>query len=115
MAGKRTFKTIKFTHSGDSETLSQVVEVPEGGAAGLNSVFMRRVSGTGDGHVEAIYGCFDAAGEHGLLIGTSYSAWTDDLSQIRYNDNNMYPYLKFEVDFETDTDTTEVEFYISSY
>lgn len=115
MAGKRIFKVVKFTHSGDSSNLEEVVEMPEGGAAGLFSVFVRRISGTGTGYIENIYGCFDAAGEHGLLIGNAYSNWSDDLVIVRDGDSNRYPYLKFELDFDEDSDTTEVELYITAY
>lgn len=113
MVGNRIYKKLTFTHSGDSETISQVVEMPEGGALGIFDIFARRVSGTGDGHIEYIYGSFEESGENGYQLGASYNNWTDELFSIRWNgDSNQFPYLKIDADFEEDEGSTTVEVYI---
>lgn len=116
MVGKRIVKTIKFTHSGEEATLEQVVEMPEGGAAGIWDIWHRRVSGNGDGYIESIYGCFDSSGENGYQLGYGYSGWSDQLSYVRWNgDDNQFPYLKIEADFDENTEPTTIEVYIVSF
>lgn len=114
MAGaNRTFKKVTFTHSGDAATLSQVVEMPESSGAGVFDIWQRRVSGTGEGYIEAIYGSFESSGENGYQIGGGYSSWSDSLNYVRwFGDDNQFPYLKIEADFEEDLGSTTVEVYI---
>lgn len=123
MAGKRATKSVIFTHSGDSSEVSKVIEMPESGAMGSYSIFMRRISGTGDGHIETISGGFDSAGSFTFAIGNAYSNWSDSLDIVRDGDSNRFPYLKIELDFDDDFDdseeplptTTVVELYITAY
>lgn len=133
MAGKRATKSVIFTHSGASSEVSKIVEMPESGAMGYCSVFMRRISGTGDGHIEAISGGFDSAGSFTYAIGNAYNNWSDSLDIVRDGDPNRFPYLKIELDFDDDFEevtppedpedpepdpvplTTVVELYITAY
>lgn len=107
MAGKRATELVKFTHTGEGDTVFQIVEMPESGALGYYSIFMRRVSGVGDGHIEEISGGFDAAGAHTYTVGEVYNGWDDDLALVRDGDPNRFPYLKIELEFEDDFEEVE--------
>lgn len=116
MVGNRIVKTLKFTHFGEATTLEKVVKMPEGGAAGYFDIWHRRVAGTGEGYIESIYGCFEESGENGYQLGYSYNGWSDELSYVRWNgDDNQFPYLKIEADFEDNTDETTIEVYIVAF
>lgn len=111
----RVFRKVTFTHSGEAATLSQVVEMPEG-PNGIYNMWQRRVAGTGDGYVENIYGSFESSGENGYQIGYSYTAWDDQLNVIRWwGEENQFPYLKIEADFEDNDGPTTVEVYITCF
>lgn len=117
MAGANRFvKVVRFTHTGAPDTLSEVVEVPES-FSGRLSVFNRRVSGTGSGYIEAIYGSFESSGANGYQVGSGYSNWEDTLTQLRNGDDNQFPYLRIEADFQDDEggDSTTVEVYIIGF
>lgn len=116
MAGKRIVKTLRFTHSGETDTLSQVVEIPEGGAAGNFDIWHRRISGNGEGYIEYIYGSFEQSGENGYQLGNSYDGWSDELTPVRWwGDDNQFPYLKIEAEFYENTEETTIEVYIVSF
>lgn len=119
MAGNRGFKKLTFTHSGEATTLSQVVEMPEGGPIGEWNMFQRRVSGTGDGYIENIYGSFESSGENAYQLGYYYSNWEDQLTPVRWwGEENQFPYLRVEADFEDEPEeggSTTVEVYITCF
>lgn len=120
MAGaNRVVRKLTFTHSGEAATLSQVVEMPEGGPLGEWNMFQRRVSGTGVGYIESIYGSFESSGDNAYQLGYSYQYWGDQLSYVRWSgEENQFPYLRVEADFEDEEEeggSTTVEFYITCF
>lgn len=117
MAGaNRVVRKVSFTHSGEAATLSKVIEMPESAGAGVFDIWHRRVLGSGEGYIESIYGSFESSGENGYQLGIAYTGWADNLTPVRwYGDDNQFPYLKIEADFDSDDGSTTVEVYITCF